>query len=281
MAVGEADEPTFTPEEVQVLAFYAAAAELFGGGAVLQVLRVAGSAAMRVAEAETAVLRINFEVPYLDAGGTDTDVVDGYERLSRMLLPEMDQLFAHLHRLHLSRAARRAWAIDEGNAATLATVAVGFADLAGFTALAGRLSPTELAGVVEAFDQQAGEVVLANGGQVVKLIGDEVMFVADDPADGLLIATTLAHDLPGADDLPGVRVGLAAGQVLNRDGDYCGSVVNLAARLVALAAPGEVLVDEGLAAVAGSDRADALAPVEVKGFDEPVAAFRIGAGEPR
>jgi adenylate cyclase len=275
VAVGDADEATFTPEEVQVLAFYAASAELFGPAAVLQVLRVAGSAAMRVAEAETAVLRINFEVPYLDAGGSDMDVVDGYERLSRMLLPEMDQLFGHLHRLHLSRAARRAWAVDEGNAATLATVAVGFADLAGFTSLAGRLSPTELAGVVEAFDQQAGEVVLANGGQVVKLIGDEVMFVADDPADGLHIAATLARDLPGDGALPGVRVGLASGQVLNRDGDYYGSVVNLAARLVTLAAPGEVLVDDDLAAVAGPDRVEALAPVEVKGFDEPVAAFRF------
>lgn len=275
VAVGQDDDPAFTPEDVMVLRFYAAGRDLFGATAVLQVLRVIGSSFARIAEAETAVLRLNFEIPYLEAGGSDADVMDGYERISRMLLPAVELVFPALHRVHLTRAARRAWTVDEASGATLAQVAVGFADLAGFTSLSGQLSPSELAGIVDAFDEHVSGLVLTNGGQVVKLIGDEVMFAADAAADGLRIAEALAAGLPGAEHLPAVRVGAACGEVLNRDGDYYGSVVNLAARLVALAEPGEVLVDARLAEVAGVGAFVALAPVEVKGFPEPVVPYRL------
>lgn len=152
---------------------------------------------------------------------------------------------------------------------------MGFADLAGFTSLSGQLSPSELAGIVDAFDEHVSELVLTNGGHVVKLIGDEVMFAADDAEDGLHIAEALAAGLPSAERLPAVRVGAACGEVLNRDGDYYGSVVNLASRLVALAEPGEVLVDAALAAVAGEAAIEALDPVEVKGFADVVVPYRL------
>lgn len=275
VSVGEDDEAMFAPTEVGVLTFFAGGREVFGETAVLQTLRVMGSALMKIAEAEVAVLRLAFEVPFIEAGGSDLDVTDGYERLTRMMLPEVEGVFSNLHRLHLVRASRRSWTVDEASGATLATVAVGFADLAGFTSLAGQVSTTELAEIVDTFDEHVGDVVLGNGGQVVKLIGDEVMFVADEVADGLCIARTLARGLPGAEDLPAVRVGLAAGEVVNRDGDYYGSVVNLAARLVNLAEPGEVFLSGTAAAAASSDEVEALAPVEVKGFPDPVAAFRL------
>jgi class 3 adenylate cyclase len=274
VAVGDDDEPAFAPREIEVLRFFAAARDLFGDTAVLQAMRVMGTAFARVAEAETAALRLAFEVPYIDAGGSDIEVTDGYERLTRMMLPAVEAMFPALHQLHLSRAAQRNWAVDADSAATLADVVIGFADLAGFTSLSGQLTPSELAGVVDAFDEQVGELVLTNGGQVVKLIGDEVMFVADAPQDGLRIARALAHDLPAAAGLPAIRVGAACGEVLNRDGDYYGSVVNLAARLVALAPPGQVLVDASLAREAG-DGATPLDPLEVKGFPDPVATFRV------
>ena len=275
VSVGEDDAPAFAPDELQVLRFFAAGREVFGEAPVLQALRVIGNSFMKIAEAEVAVLRLSFEVPFLEAGGSDLDVIDGYERLTRMMLPEVEGVLTALHRLQLARASRRGWAVDEASGATLAAVAVGFADLAGFTSLAGRVSTTELAGIVDSFDEHVGNVVMSMGGQVVKLIGDEVMFVADEVGDGLAIARTLAAGIPGAEDLPAVRVGLAAGEVLNRDGDYYGSVVNLAARLVDLAEPGEVLLSGAAAAAASSDDVESLEPVEVKGFAEPVAAFRL------
>jgi len=275
VAVGADDEPAFAPDEVQVLHFYAASSELFGATAVLQALRVIGSAFMRIAEAEVAVLRLAFEVPFIEAGGSDLEITDGYERLSAMMLPAVEDVFAGLHRLHLARSSRRGWTVDEASGATMAQVTVGFADLAGFTSLSGRLSPSELAAVVDAFDEHVSELVLTHGGQVVKLIGDEVMFAADDPGDGLRIAGALAVGLPGTEALPAVRVGAAYGEVLNRDGDYYGSVVNLAARLVTLGEPGEVLLDARLADVAGPDAVELLPAVDVKGFADPVAAFRL------
>ncbi|HYF44656.1 MAG TPA: adenylate/guanylate cyclase domain-containing protein [Acidimicrobiales bacterium] len=271
------DAAAFTPDEVAVLHYFAASREIFGEAAVLQSLRVVGSAFTKIGEAEAAALRLAFEIPYLEAGASDLDVVEGYERLSRMMLPEVERVFTVLHRLHLARASRRAWAVDEASGATLADLAVGFADLAGFTALAGRVSASELAELVDSFDEHVGEVVLGNGGQVVKLIGDEVMFVADDVADGLCIARRMAQGIPGAEDLPAVRVGLAAGEVLNRDGDYYGSVVNLAARLVTLAEPGEVLLSGPAASAADEDEVEPLDAVDVKGFADPVAAFRLRA----
>jgi adenylate cyclase len=275
IAVGDDEDPAFAPDEVQVLTFYVLGSQLFGSTAVLQALRVIGGSFMRIAEAEVAVLRLAFEVPFLDAGGSDVGLTDGYEELSASMLPEIERVFSGLHRLHLARASRRSWVVDEARAATLTTVAVGFADLAGFTSLTGRLSPTELAAVVDTFDEHVGELVITNGGQVVKLIGDEVMFVADDPANGVRIAKALAAGLPGAEDLPAVRVGLASGEVLNRDGDYYGSVVNLASRLVGLAEPGEILVSETAAAAAGAEAVEAIGPVEVKGFPDLVPVFRL------
>ncbi len=275
VAVGPDDEPAFAPDEVAVLHFYAAGSELFGATGVLQALRVIGSSFMRIAEAEVAVLRLAFEVPFIEAGGSDLDITDGYEHLSAMMLPAVESVFAGLHRLHLARSSRRGWTVDEASGATLAQVAVGFADLAGFTSLSGQLSPSELAAIVDAFDEHVSELVLTNGGQVVKLIGDEVMFAADAAEDGVRIAEALAAGLPGAEHLPAVRVGAACGEVLNRDGDYYGSVVNLAARLAALAEPGEVLVDARLAEIAGADAFVALDPVEVKGFPDPVTAYRL------
>jgi class 3 adenylate cyclase len=74
-----------------------------------------------------------------------------------------------------------------------------------------------------------------------------------------------------------VRVGLASGEVLNRDGDYYGSVVNLAARLVGLAEPGEILLSEAAAAAADQTAVVPIGPVEVKGFPVPVPVFRLSA----
>jgi adenylate cyclase len=276
VAVGDDDAPAFTPDEVCILRFFADIRELFGEPAVLQAFRVMGSAFTRIAEAEVSTLRLAFEVPFVEGGASGVEVTEGYLRLQSMVLPELEATFASLHRLLLARSSRRAWAVDGEGAATLAEVAVGFADLAGFTTLSRQLSPGELADAVDAFEERVGELVTLHGGQVVKLIGDEVMFVADDCDDALTIARRLASDLPGDLDLPPVRVGMAAGTVVTRDGDYYGSVVNLAARLVGVAEPGEIVVSRTVAdAAAGTAVTVALPPVEVKGFVEPVAAFRL------
>jgi adenylate cyclase len=118
--------------------------------------------------------------------------------------------------------------------------------------------------------------VARHGGRVVKLIGDVVMFVADDPAKGARAALDLIDELAGDPQMPEVRVGLAAGPVISYQGDYYGEVVNLAARLVKAAEPGAALasesVVEGAPAPLGAQRVQLAA---LKGFDEPVPTYRL------
>jgi adenylate cyclase len=79
---------------------------------------------------------------------------------------------------------------------------------------------------------------------VVKMIGDEVMFVADDVKAAADIALTLAEVYAEDETLPDVRVGLAYGPVLARDGDYFGPTVNLASRIVHIAYAGSTVVSD-------------------------------------
>ena len=84
---------------------------------------------------------------------------------------------------------------------------------------------------------------MERGGRVVKLIGDSVMFVANDPVAAADIALALVDAFAAHDLLPPVRTGVATGDVLARDGDFSGAIVNLAARAVSIARPSTLLVD--------------------------------------
>lgn len=127
-----------------------------------------------------------------------------------------------------------------------APVCVGFADLVGFTAQTQQLDTTALAEVVGRFEAIAYDVVIAEGGRVVKTIGDEVMFVNDDASSGCRTALELARRYREDEALSDVRVGLAWGPVLERDGDVFGHTVNLASRIVSVAYPGSVVVSAEL-----------------------------------
>ena len=82
------------------------------------------------------------------------------------------------------------------------------------------------------------------------MIGDEVMFVTESALDAARIGLALAEAYADDELLSDVRVALAVGPVLVQDGDFYGPVVNLASRIVNMAAPGTVLVtDEFHAAV--------------------------------
>ncbi len=79
--------------------------------------------------------------------------------------------------------------------------------------------------------------------------------------------------------LPKLRVGLAVGQVIVRQGDFYGPTVNLAARLVASAEPGTALADTELHSRLASVRAGyGFAPAgrfQLAGFDEPLEVFQL------
>lgn len=187
--------------------------------------------------------------PQLD-GGTDPALVG---RAAETLLPLITTLQDHVWRRHLASAAGRAILargsdhVDVPPDQPGAPLVVGFADIVGFTRNTRALSPAQLKDLVERFEATTTEIVASAHGRIVKTIGDEVLFLAGDPATGAAIASALVRRHGEDDAFPELRVGIAWGPVLNRLGDVFGETVNIAARLTSQARPGTVLVNRGLA----------------------------------
>ena len=124
-----------------------------------------------------------------------------------------------------------------------------FADIAGFTALTEAHGDEEAATLVADFCD-AVKAELPPGAVHVKTIGDALMLRVPEPAEAILLALHLSDGVMLGHGAPAVRVGLNHGPAIERDGDYFGAAVNLAARVSALASGGEVLVTGHTAALA-------------------------------
>jgi adenylate cyclase len=223
--------------------------------------RAMGQALSRLAEWQAA------ELVTQAAEVSDADPAVAVQ-LTAELLPVVERLQTYVWRRHLAAAASRVLPAFTREPSA-ATVVVGFADIAGYTSLSRNVTPAELAEVLEAFEEDAAEAVASHHGRVVKTVGDEVLFVADEPGDGARIALHLTGAERAARGLPALRVGMAAGPVLSRFGDVYGPVVNVAARLTGLARPGTVLVDRELAAALRADpglSVKARRPSAVRGY---------------
>jgi adenylate cyclase len=152
-------------------------------------------------------------------------------------------LIDYTHRLLFRAAVWRRLA--RPTAGPTVDVAVGFADITGYTELTEGLDAHDLSDLLAAFEQLAYNSAAECNTRIVKTIGDEVMFVGF-PRDIARLALTLAERASTDPIVPDVRIGVAWGSVLARDGDYYGPVVNLASRLTDRARRGTVLAAEGL-----------------------------------
>lgn len=126
-----------------------------------------------------------------------------------------------------------------------------FADLVGFTALSIERGDEEAADTATRFHAEVRRLAREHGATVVKSLGDGAMIRADDACDALRLGIALAD---GLDGLPPVRVGLNTGPAVERDGDFFGTAVNLAARLSQAARGGEVLLTDATRDAAGRVR---------------------------
>jgi class 3 adenylate cyclase len=152
---------------------------------------------------------------------------------------------------------------------------VGFADLSGFTALTQRLTPAELSELLVDFGGTVSDLVHTDGGRLVKFIGDEVMWVTSSPDLLMKVAVDLVEHPQAQEAGLQVRAGLGFGSVLAIGGDYFGTPVNLAARLVAAAAPGQILASTDVRDELPDWPAARLDPLLLKGFDDPVLAYDL------
>jgi adenylate cyclase len=240
--------------------------------AQLAVTRAMGQSLSRLAEWQVATIADAFARP---------DVVSPEEAagVARELVPVMEGLIGYVWRRHLAATAARVLAggRDESVAGSMA---VGFADLVGFTTLTRHADEDELADVVERFEGVAADAVAGCGGRVIKTVGDEVMFSADDAAAGAEIALTLSERIGADERLPDLRVGVAFGTVLSRLGDVYGEPVNIASRLTSVSRPGSVLVDREMASALEGDerwRLRRVPPRPVRGYTL-LQGFRLRRG---
>jgi len=125
-------------------------------------------------------------------------------------------------------------------------LAVGFADLVGYTSRSRGMGGRELGAMVEDFESTGSEVIARHHGRVVKTVGDGVLYTAASAIDAVEIGLELPEAWQ-AEDRPPLRVGAAYGTVLTHLGDVYSPVVNLASRLTSIARPGTLLVDRDLA----------------------------------
>lgn len=202
----------------------------------VQMARVIGSSLARIASA--LVDSIEPDEPYVAPGRPVSE--DGFAAIAPLLLPMLLQVMDYVWRRHVQAEARARMAREHAPGDPDHRV-VGFADLVGFTALSQQIDAHELAAVVDRFESIAYDTVNRHGGRVVKMIGDEVMFSVPDEAAAVEIALSLSQTYREDDELSDVRVGLAAGPVLQREADLYGPVVNRASRIVNIAFPGSVV----------------------------------------
>jgi adenylate cyclase len=107
---------------------------------------------------------------------------------------------------------------------------------------------------------------------VIKTIGDAVMVVGTDAS--ALVDWAVGFQALQGSTRPLPRIGLHCGMALYRDGDYYGRAVNLASRVGARAAGGEVLVTEPVVSAAGPHLAfQPIGEVRLKGFNEATELF--------
>jgi len=227
-----------------------AAADVFGEEALYQLLRVMGSAMARVADAVVSAFLVNVEPAARREDPVGLGVAHANVEAAALLplvAPVLDLLF----RQHLLAAQRTMLADGDLVGYETQWLVVGFVDLVAFTELGEQLSLRDLGSVLTSFEELAADTVTAGGGRIVKFIGDEILYTTSGAGSACTIALDLLQACRDHPFVPSVRAGVAMGRVMLRDGDVFGPVVNLAARVVEAAQPGELVATADVADASG------------------------------
>jgi class 3 adenylate cyclase len=127
-----------------------------------------------------------------------------------------------------------------GDQADRVLVTVLFTDIVGSTERAREVGDRRWRELLDAHDRLARELVHREGGRLVKTTGDGILAIFDGPGQAIRCAAALREELRplGLE----IRAGLHTGEVERRGGDVGGIAVHIGARIMGVAAPGEVLV---------------------------------------
>jgi adenylate cyclase len=272
---------TVSEDELQLLRYVSAVLESgFPLVALLQLVRVYGQAMARIADAEVRLFHLYVHEPLLRAGANGVETAEQMHALSREVLPLVGPVLDQIHQRYLTHFVEQDVVghmesdLDaDGTAVDLGRmrVAIAFADLAGYTRLTEEEGEETAVDAVERF-VDAVEVTLPDEARVIKTIGDEAMIVGSDPAsltDWAVGFQTMQFERP----LP--RIAVHYGVAMYRDGDYYGRDVNIASRMAARSAGGEVLVTRPVVDAVSAPHLEfeRIGEVRLKGFNESTEVF--------
>jgi len=157
-----------------------------------------------------------------------------------------------------------------------AVATVAFVDLAGFSAIADVYGDASALAVLGRFEEMVREA-LGGVSPPIKWIGDEAMFGFPDPDTALQVLGRLLPACRSEPRIPLTRTGLNHGPVFRRANDLFGSTVNIAARIAALASPGQLLATQPVADVAAASGivAQDMGKVALRSIADHVSLYAI------
>lgn len=269
------------------IAIFSGVKQMIDGGfpfeAMLEGARVLGDVMRRFAETEMRLTHSYLHEPLLRAGVSDREVArQAQDVIESSVLPVMDPIILAIHRQHVLKAVLEDTLMhlefaERGTDPGTIGATILFVDLTSFTTLAHVHGDQVAADVLDRFDGLVRALVLNHHGNLVKQIGDAFMLAFTDPSDSVVFAVSLADAVSREEHFPEIRIGIHAGPVLFRVGDYVGNTVNIASRVSTSAMPGEIVLTEPVAKAAEK----AEVPVEevgvrlLRGVSEPLNLYRV------
>jgi adenylate cyclase len=244
------------------------------------VVRGVGLSMARLADWEVGALIQRIEAAFVEDGGPGSSPTAATDWALDKYGDRFEVILLYAWRRHLAAAVARVESMRAIDADPHTTdLTVGFADIVSFTALSNELSREKIGDLVEVFEARCGDVIAANGGRLIKSMGDAVLFVNEGALGAFETAEGIIKVVGRDKRMPDVRIGLATGSVVMRLGDVFGPPVNLAARLTAVARRNRVIVDRETADALPNELIETrpLPARPMRGFGvlEPLTARRV------
>jgi adenylate cyclase len=273
-------------DDAQALRTIAMVYESLGRNAAIAVEpnRHLGENLRRVAESQLRFFKKYVQQPMIDSGLSFGEVLEGLSKHSESWIPASVDSVLWLYRRHfeqfimqdiveLAEAALERTGMASPRPAN--PPAIAFLDLTSYTTLTEQVGDETAADIATRLTDVVRDASRAYGGHPVKFLGDGVMFFFADPAGAVLCGLDLVEQVPAL-GLPPARIGMTAGPVVFRDGDYFGRTVNVAARIADYARPEEVLVSEEIRSSTTPPGVSytAVGSVSLKGVPRPTVLHR-------
>lgn len=281
LRVPEPNEQFFTEDEAAAYMRFGELREVWPPEVQLQVSRVYGQALAHIARAEIQAFRLQVEPGLREAGGGERGGLPAVYEAFGQLLPLADPLLLGVHRRRVEHEVAQA-AVQEaelrspkGRLPGAVEVTLAFCDLSGFTAYADARGDATAFEAIERFATIVS-AELGEGGQVLKALGDGYMISFAEPAAAVGACARIIARMR-SDEALGVHASVHHGVALHREGDYFGSTVNLAARLLGLAERNQLVASEDVVRETSDQRFgwEPLGTRRVRGLSEPVSAYRL------